>query len=231
VSKPDLARIRLAVPLSRLLPPEFDRVRVCNVCRLPSTKLEAWRECDERDRPKPGDDAIVYIATDHPQCIRDMEAHPRLYEPVPGDPGHFPLCGDCTLRQGMSCTHPALRANGGAGLNVTLTGIGGIVCTRGPSRCRSLLKQAVKCVGKVVACRRCTECEGEQHHFMGPESIPGEDSENAGFTCKHCPYTTPAEECWVCCDLFPLDILRSMPPSGGVTPRLCPECVSKASAR
>jgi hypothetical protein len=221
VTKPDLARIRNTVPLSRLLPAEFDRLRVCNICRLPSTRLEAWRECDERDRPIPHDAALVYIAVDHPHCVREMEAHPRLYEPVPGAPGYFPLCGDCTLRQGMSCTHPALRANGGAGLNVTLSGIDGIVCTRGPSRCRSLLKQAVKCVGKVVVCRRCTECEGEQHHFMGPEP----HGEDVGFSCKHCPYRTPAEECSDCDELCPVDIMKRRP--GEIVGLLCPDCFDK----
>lgn len=80
----------------------------------------------------------------------------------------------------------------------------------------------------VIPCRRCTECEGEAHHFMGPEPIPGEDGDDAGFTCKHCPYTTPAVECAECEDLFPVDILRRPHANGD---QLCPDCFSKEMAR
>ena len=49
-------------------------------------------------------------------------------------------------------------------------------------------------------CRRCSECVGEDHHFMGPESF----EDGVGFECKHCDYTTPAEECAECEELFPV---------------------------
>src|SRR6185437_9103151 len=52
-----------------------------------------------------------------------IEPHPRLYhrlshyEPLPGS---MDLCGGCRYRAGVSCTHPDLRANGGAGLRLTI---------------------------------------------------------------------------------------------------------------
>lgn len=66
-------------------------------------------------------------------------------------------------------------------------------------------------------CRRCSECQGEEHHYLGPEMI-GED---VGFICKHCELTCPAEECATCCELFPLDIMKQVPAGIG---HLCPAC-------
>lgn len=36
-------------------------------------------------------------------------------------------------------------------------------------------------------CQRCSECEGQQHHFIENNEISGLDDPE--FTCKHCPAT------------------------------------------
>ncbi len=39
-----------------------------------------------------------------------------------------------------------------------------------------------------VGCRRCSECEGENHHWIEHCDDPAEVGENAfvGYVCKHC---------------------------------------------
>lgn len=64
-----------------------------------------------------------------------------------GQPGHYILlCGPCKYRDGSYCTHSALRANGGEGLEITFSNpIGNvIVCSKGRV---TLPNPAQKCSG------------------------------------------------------------------------------------
>jgi hypothetical protein len=72
----------------------------------------------------------------------------------------------------------------------------------------------------VTSCKRCPDCRGEKHHFIGPQAVVGETE--PGFICEHCDYTTPAERCTTCGDLVPIDIL-----TGSYGERKCSECRPK----
>lgn len=153
--KPSREAIEAADPLTRSRPRILmqDPLQACNVCGVPSGALRAWREHDERDLPIEGSEALVFIGGDHPRCIGDMERHPRLYSEEAGLHGTFPaLCGPCEFRNGLACSHPRLRKNGGPGLRVVLDGIGlggFVVCIRGRSGpVRPPLKNAVSCEGR-----------------------------------------------------------------------------------
>lgn len=149
--KPTVAAIRAALPLTALQVgrPDF----VCVVCggACPEDELQAWRECDERDRPLGGVDAVVFLGggREHAACRKRLTDHPRLYIETPGDPGTFPrLCGSCVYRDGRTCRHPDLRANGGQGLRVDISDPfrGAIICTR--PGIAAPVRHAVACVGR-----------------------------------------------------------------------------------
>jgi hypothetical protein len=149
VAKPNVAAIRAAQPLSALPTCGADPITVCNICGKSCEQLALWREHDERDKPTK---KLVFIGTspEHADCRKVMEKHPRLYADDRGMPGYFPLlCGPCVHRQGWRCTHADLKANGGAGLKVSLAGVNAILC--GPGGCRSGLREATACVGRKVA--------------------------------------------------------------------------------
>lgn len=119
--KPTPSSIRRERPLSALIPKDAGLRFTCALCGRSSSKLGAWREHDERDRPLDGPLAVVFIGDDHPDCMKRMQEHPRLYAEETGDPGMFPrLCGDCPHRVGLACDHPDLKKNGGEGLRVEL---------------------------------------------------------------------------------------------------------------
>jgi hypothetical protein len=146
MGKPNIATIRAAVPLSQLPTVGDDPIAVCNICGSESEQLALWREHDEYDKATK---KLVFIGTTpaHAECRKTMEKHPRLYAEEPGMPGYFPqLCGPCVLRDGWRCRHRDLKANGGKGLKVQMTGFDAIFC--GPSGCRSGLRAAVKCEGR-----------------------------------------------------------------------------------
>lgn len=155
MKKPSASTIRNAEPLTAraarvgtAIGP--DRMLACNVCALPSEELTVWREHDERDQPIEGNGALVFIARDHAACIKAMENHPRLYAEETGLPGNFPkLCGGCTYRVALECTHPKLKKNGGPGLNVQLSNAFGnvIICSRGHG-CHRPLRHAMSCEGQ-----------------------------------------------------------------------------------
>lgn len=145
----DAVRAVPALSLARARHP--DPLASCNICDFASEHLGAWREHDEWDVPVQGAAALVYIGKDHPKCIKVMESHPRLYAEDAGLPGSFPrLCGPCVLRKGLACTHQDLKANGGAGLKVSLTNAfgGAILC--GPGGCRVALREAMGCDGQML---------------------------------------------------------------------------------
>jgi hypothetical protein len=98
---------------------------MCQACGFtPQTILETsepetvgfrrWREHDQQDRPQ---DIIVVLCKKCSDMI--IEPHERLYhrlsmwEPAPGA---MTVCVDCTFRQGLHCSHPDLKENGGEGL-------------------------------------------------------------------------------------------------------------------
>jgi hypothetical protein len=107
----------MAMPrLSTDLPGE----RAPNVCQSCGAreKLSRWREHDERDRPE---NVFVVLCA---RCEKKLvEPHKRLYaqiqpnEPIPGT---LDLCVPCAFRDGLRCTHPDLKANGGAGLFIKI---------------------------------------------------------------------------------------------------------------
>lgn len=78
--------------------------------------LTRWQECDYQDNPT---HVVVVLCL---KCTEQLiEKHPRLYAPLhhyAPHPGSMVLCEDCPFRSGVSCTHPDLKANGGAGLGV-----------------------------------------------------------------------------------------------------------------
>lgn len=152
--KPTLAQVRAARPLSDGYRTEPGKPFACSVCGQPSSKLQFWRECDERDRPI---DRGIFLGGDHRDCRRTLDQHPRLYVHETGDPGFFPrLCGDCKFRHlddiEGGCTHPDLKMNGGQGLRVDLTDpMRGVICALGgdgkPVR---ITREALACVGREV---------------------------------------------------------------------------------
>jgi hypothetical protein len=147
MKKPSPTAIRAAAPLTSRRRPEVEAFACTCGEPIPDGKARAWREHDEHDRPIAGGDAIVFLADGHPGCKRELDAHPRLYAEVMGDPGTFPkLCGPCKLRQGHACSHPDLKSNGGPGLNVQIHGLPAIVCGRGG--CHVPVKHAVECAGR-----------------------------------------------------------------------------------
>lgn len=89
----------------------------CQSCGDFGGQLEYWRECDEHDRP-----TTTLVALCSACAKRLIEPHPRLYSQEPKNkplPGAMPhLCLDCTHREFLTCRHPLLKANGGAGLNI-----------------------------------------------------------------------------------------------------------------
>lgn len=156
MGKPSAAKIRAVVPLTNRAERGDDPLRFCNVCGrevdpsdLPTS---VWREHDERDKPLAGAGALVFVGTgrDHAACQKELEEHPRLYAEEGGAPGCFPrICGPCVHRRGIACMHQDLRANGGAGLAITLEGLGGIVCSR-KHGCWSPPRHAIKCAGRRI---------------------------------------------------------------------------------
>lgn len=114
--------------LSETLNHQYRKPNTCQSCgRSPNSEAEqdagfiqAWIEHDDNDKPT---STVVLLC---PSCSRRLiEPHPRLYgqdrainKPRPGSMPH--LCTDCAYRTGVDCTHPNLKANGGAGLNITV---------------------------------------------------------------------------------------------------------------
>lgn len=90
-----------------------------NLLYMPNPPHELHRECDDHDQPTRRVIALCKRCAD-----RLIEPHPRLYQRVPENkpaPGAMPhLCVGCRWRVELDCTHPALKANGGPGLNITV---------------------------------------------------------------------------------------------------------------
>jgi hypothetical protein len=108
--------VRLMARLSEQLggPVRPDRCQGCgSVC-----DLALWQEHDEQDRPEP----IVIILCE--RCSkRTIGPHPRLYAELERNrpwPGAMAICDRCRFRDRLRCTHPAAKANGGAGVELTI---------------------------------------------------------------------------------------------------------------
>jgi hypothetical protein len=127
-----------------------DPLRQCNVCGTPSREMTVWREHDERDRPIEDARRVVYLGKDHSECRAYLDDHPRLYSEIMGDPGSFPICGDCLHRSGFRCGHPDLKVNGGDGLRIELSDpFRGAVCvlTSASNIADGRMRRAIRCVG------------------------------------------------------------------------------------
>lgn len=105
--------------LSETLPNDRhpDRCQACGADARLGAELTRWQEHDQDDAPEP---IVVVLCV--PCAKRLIEKHPRLYrelhahEPVPGS---MPICVACGWRDGVRCTHPDAKANGGGGLRLT----------------------------------------------------------------------------------------------------------------
>ena len=131
----------------------FDRCQLCGRTVDDTVKIGFWQECDERDRPI--SDAVILVCKD-PACHHAIEKHPRLYieadyfGSITGGPGWWQIiCDDCDYRRGTRCTHPDLKANGGEGLKVKMSGPSGFICGR-PGGCQRMRPSAYQCTGKKV---------------------------------------------------------------------------------
>jgi hypothetical protein len=82
-------------------------------------ELSIWQEHDHNDRPEPR-----YLVLCNVCSKRMIEPHPRLYSRVETNKpiaGLMDLCVGCRLRDGIGCTSPRAKANGGVGVAVKIT--------------------------------------------------------------------------------------------------------------
>lgn len=89
----------------------------CGMMKTAPTALTAWQEHDHHDKPE---FKVVMLCGDCKKRI--IEPHPRLYRalrPFHPWPGIMQLCLECKFREGVSCTHPNAKANGGQGVKIT----------------------------------------------------------------------------------------------------------------
>lgn len=80
--------------------------------------LTRWQEHDHNDRPEHRVIVLCKACSD-----RMIEPHPRLYRPLNVNdpwPGCMEICIDCRLRDGVRCTSPAAKCNGGDGVMLTV---------------------------------------------------------------------------------------------------------------
>jgi hypothetical protein len=139
----------------------FNRCQLCghegDIC-----DFQMWLECDEADKPEPGNVIVVCRPEQSPECQKVIDDHPRAYFLVPwgqGEPGWLMLlCGNCPNRTlngtVCGCKHPHLKANGGDGLLIEFNspfGNNATVCFHtedGGHRCVDWFpKPAITCEG------------------------------------------------------------------------------------
>lgn len=132
---------------------KLQNFRQCQLCGKEDDDIcvfRFWIECDEDDNPEPGN---VFLMCREGECRQRLEEHPRLYDQVPwghGRPGFFTfLCEDCPNRDGVRCTHPDTKENGGEGILVMLQEphIKAHVCFSDGSGGPVFPHQAVECAG------------------------------------------------------------------------------------
>lgn len=104
--------------LSTDLPNTPSSVR-CQACGngLSSRPIQIWNEHDDSDMV----DSKHFVALCIP-CSNDLvEPHARLYSRTPENaplPGAMRVCSTCQHANGLACTSPLLKGNGGPGLLV-----------------------------------------------------------------------------------------------------------------
>ena len=94
--------------------------QLCGVRGTDITNFTMLQECDDNERPEPGN---YLIRCKSPECYDIVNNHPRLYMYVPWGQGEagalMLLCGGCGARKGnFTCTSSNLKKNGGKGLVV-----------------------------------------------------------------------------------------------------------------
>ncbi len=86
--------------------------------RIIRTSLDRWQEHDHHDKPE---NKVLVLCN---KCSKEViEQHPRLYSRLQTNepwPGCMELCVDCKFRDGVSCTHPRAKANGGPGVMINI---------------------------------------------------------------------------------------------------------------
>lgn len=143
-------------PMPRLTEEALPRTnfKKCQLCGFEDPDLcefRLWQEYDDSDKPEPRN---LLVVCRHPECLKRIEDHPRLYGEAPwgkGLPGYFVLiCGDCSYRSGFDCTHPHLKKNGGEGLEVFISnplGVRAHICWSDGTSQDFCTSSAVDCEG------------------------------------------------------------------------------------
>lgn len=128
------------------VPKDFLTCQLCGtvVDNADVCAMRLWRECDEDDKPEPGK---LLVTCRSAACDKIVTDHLRLYIEIgQGRPGTFLLlCGECVHRTPTGCDHRDVRANGGSGLRVGVSGPVGLVCSS--DGCRKLFGMAHQCDG------------------------------------------------------------------------------------
>lgn len=86
--------------------------------RIMRTSLDRWQECDHDDKPE---HRLIVLCS---KCSgRMIEPHPRLYHRLHVNdpwPGCMEICVTCKFRDGIKCSHPDAKINGGNGVMLTV---------------------------------------------------------------------------------------------------------------
>ena len=149
-----------------VLPAEEKVERLSETTKFPLTSFNRCQICGKEDDiccfrmhyefndDDSQDFSHILVVCNTSVCTQVLKDHPRLYSEVSwgkGHPGIFMLlCGSCPSRKGTSCTHPSLKENGGAGLQVNFAKFPWSGFTCGEAGCRPLLplpSPAVSCEG------------------------------------------------------------------------------------
>jgi hypothetical protein len=80
--------------------------------------FERWQEHDQQDRPQP-----IYLVLCKECSDRLIEPHERLYRPLgkwAPALGAMRFCALCKFRDGLHCSHPDSKENGGPGLGLIM---------------------------------------------------------------------------------------------------------------
>jgi len=135
----------------------FKRCQICGFESDDKCSFRMFTECDDSDHPEYDN---VIVVCDNEKCRKVIDDHPRLYQEIPwqanfpNGPGKFMLlCGDCKFRNGVKCSHPELKANGGKGLKVDLSKglpIVHISYADGTGITRPNMSVAVECAGRSI---------------------------------------------------------------------------------
>jgi hypothetical protein len=96
--------------------------------------LDRWQEHDHQDKPE---ERLLVLCNHCSKLL--IKPHPRLYSrlhPNQPWPGCMAICVDCMQRDGVRCTDPRAKANGGQGVALVIrkpiTGMVDGVGYRGP---------------------------------------------------------------------------------------------------